>query len=144
MLNNKPALMRAYKQTTQRDGDGDPWVEKFEFPALLRNLVFFNKIYAVFDDVDTGDDRRIDFGEFKAGLGKVGLQYDDAKAKQEFAKIDTNGGGQVLFDEFCIWVAETTCPVSKDFANDGKKKPAGAANGKVCFCREIKSGKIEN
>lgn len=26
VLNHKPALMRAYKKTTERDGDGDPWV----------------------------------------------------------------------------------------------------------------------
>ena len=27
-LNNKPALMRAYKKTILKDGDGDDWVEK--------------------------------------------------------------------------------------------------------------------
>jgi hypothetical protein len=25
---SKPALMRAYKKTTLKDGDGDPWVER--------------------------------------------------------------------------------------------------------------------
>lgn len=54
----KPALMRAYKQTTLRDGDGDAWVEKQELKALLRNIVVTQSLFEVFDDIDTGDDRR--------------------------------------------------------------------------------------
>ena len=36
LLNNKPALMRAYKQTCLKDGgDGDAFIEPHEFPMLL-------------------------------------------------------------------------------------------------------------
>ena len=45
-LNNKYALMRAYKYTTLEEGDGDAWVERDEFPSLLKNLFFFNKVGA--------------------------------------------------------------------------------------------------
>ncbi|EGD75892.1 hypothetical protein PTSG_00602 [Salpingoeca rosetta] len=102
---SKPALMRAYKKTTLKDGDGDAWVEKKEFAAFMRNMFFFDRLWDVFDDIDTGDDRRIDVGEFKAGMEKLGSRLSDDEAQAEFAKIDRNGGGQILFKEFCHYVA---------------------------------------
>jgi Ca2+-binding EF-hand superfamily protein len=102
---SKPALMRAYKKTTLKDGDGDAWVERKEFAAFLRNMFFFDRLWDVFDDIDTGDDRRIDVGEFKAGMERLGSRLSDAEAQAEFAKIDRNGGGQILFKEFCHYVA---------------------------------------
>ena len=39
--------MRAYKYTTLVEGDKDAWVEKKEFPSLLKNLFFFNKASCV-------------------------------------------------------------------------------------------------
>lgn len=55
LLNNAPALMRAYKRTLSREGggDGDDWVEKHEFANLLKNLILFNRLFAAFDAVDT-------------------------------------------------------------------------------------------
>ena len=105
--------MRAYKQTTSKDGSTpkESFVQRSELGPLVRNLFYFNKLFSVFDDIDTGDDRRVDFAEFKAGLSKIGQSLSDEEAKNEFAKIDKNGGGQVLFDEFCAWVAESKCPV---------------------------------
>ena len=114
ILNNKPALMRAYKQTTLRDGDGDAWVERNEFPALLRNLVYFNKLFFVFEEIDSDGDRRLTLDEFKSGCSKMGLQVSGKQADQVFASMDTNDGGKVLFDEFCAWVAKTACPVDGD------------------------------
>merc|ERR1719191_404229 len=72
-LNNKPALMRAYKKTILKDGDGDDWVEKKEFHALLLNIFWFNKLWLIFDQIDTGDDRRIDANEFCRGMSALGL-----------------------------------------------------------------------
>ena len=103
--------MRAYKQTTLRDGDGDSWVERDEFPALLRNLFYFNKLFVVFDDIDTDDDRRLTLDEFKVGCSKVGLKLSAKEAADAFAAMDSNAGGKALFDEFCVWVAKTSCPV---------------------------------
>ena len=105
VLNHKPALIRAYKRTTSKEGggDGDDWVEKKEVKNLLRNLLFYNKLFNAFEEVDTGDDRRIDLAEFQAGLPKLGMQLAEAESQAEFESIDTNGGGQVLFDEFCEW-----------------------------------------
>ena len=97
--------MRAYKRTTSKEGggDGDAYVEKKEFKFLLRDMVFYNKLYFVFDEVDTGDDRRVDVDEFKKSLAKLGMKLSPEEAKAEFESIDLNGGGQVLFDEFCTW-----------------------------------------
>lgn len=118
LLNSKPALMRAYKKTTIKDGDGDAWVERKEFLALLRNLFYFNRIFKVFDAIDTGDDRRIDLAEFKKGCGRLNFLLSDEEAAAEFAKIDTNGGGQVLFDEFCAWIATKSIPVDGEVETD--------------------------
>jgi len=86
------------------DGDGDDWVEKKEFAALLLNIFWFNKLWLVFDDIDQDDDRRVDCREFQAGIGKLGLQLSPSDAAEEFKKIDKNGGGQVLFVEFCAYI----------------------------------------
>jgi len=112
-LNNKPALMRAYKKTILKDGDGDDWVEKFEFHALLLNIFWFNKLWLIFQhmaDDGTGADRRMDVNEFVRGMGQLGLNLSDQEARQEFAKIDQNHGGQVLFVEFCAYIRKRVNP----------------------------------
>ena len=130
LLNNKPALMRAYKRTISREGggDGDDWVvrakakggatawhtdaiwsltgvsmvqERDEFANLLVNLFYFNKLWKAFDAIDHDDDRRLDFAEFQKGLKHIGLKLPAAEAKAEFAAMDKNGGGVVLFDGGC-------------------------------------------
>lgn len=118
-LNNKPALMRAYKKTILKDGDGDDWVEKKEFHALLLNIFWFNKLWQIFDQVDTGDDRRIDANEFVGAMGKMGLHMSQQEAHAEFQKIDLNHGGQVLFVEFCAYIRKRVTPdCSPNFDKD--------------------------
>jgi len=110
-LNNKPALMRAYKKTILKDGDGDDWVEKHEFHALLLNIFWFNKLWQIFQSIAGVDgDRRMDLGEFTNGLGQLGLNLNPQEAREEFQKIDTNHGGQVLFVEFCAYVRKRVNP----------------------------------
>ena len=104
LLNSKPALMRAYKKTTLKDGNGDDWVQRREFIKLLRNLFYFNRVYLVFDEIDTDDDRRIDLTEFKTGFDKLKMENHDAETV--FSEIDRNGGGYILFNEFCSWFAK--------------------------------------
>jgi len=112
-LNNKPALMRAYKKTILKDGDGDDWVEKKEFSALLLNIFWFNKLWVIFDAVDSGDDRRIDANEFIRGMSQLGLNMSQQEAHAEFAQIDRNHGGQVLFVEFCSYIRKRVTPDCK-------------------------------
>ena len=74
-LNNKKALMRAYKQTCLMDGgDGDAWVEPEELPDVVGKSFYFNKLYAAFIDIDRDFDRRLDKKEFYLGAKKDGSQ----------------------------------------------------------------------
>eukprot|EP00035_Acanthoeca_spectabilis_P014566 m.280415 g.280415 ORF g.280415 m.280415 type:complete len:1069 (+) comp16169_c0_seq2:336-3542(+) len=110
LLNNKPALMRAYQQTTLKDGDGDAWVEPKEFPQLLVNLFYFNKLFQCFDVIDKDDDRRLNLAEFKASLADLGMSLSYSETETEFNAMDANGGGVVLFDEFCVWFTKKHDP----------------------------------
>lgn len=105
LLNNKPALMRAYKKTTSKDSNlsnGDDFVQKNEFPDLIKNLFCFNRIYHVFSKIDSDNDRRLDLDEFKHSFNLLNLNKN-LKPEAVFKEIDTNSGGIILFDEFCEW-----------------------------------------
>jgi len=52
-LNNKAALRRAFIRTTSKDGDGDDWIQRREFKALLVNVIYFNRAFELFDSIDT-------------------------------------------------------------------------------------------
>eukprot|EP00918_Siedleckia_nematoides_P069488 GHVU01151563.1.p1 GENE.GHVU01151563.1~~GHVU01151563.1.p1 ORF type:complete len:191 (-),score=53.26 GHVU01151563.1:303-875(-) len=104
-MNNKRALMRAYKHTIRREGNKDEYVQKNEFPALLRNLWFYTQLWKMFDDMDADNDQRVDLEEFTAAAKALKLKNlkKPADFKKAFDEIDTNGGGVVLFAEFCEW-----------------------------------------
>jgi hypothetical protein len=58
----------------------------------------------MFNRIDTSQDRRLSFAEFKLALAEIqkwGVVVDDAKAA--FAEVDEDGHGMVMFDEFCNW-----------------------------------------
>lgn len=52
----------------------------------------------------------MDEEEFIAGLGKLGMNLPDDEAKAAFDEMDSNDGGIVLFDEFCIWYTKQVDP----------------------------------
>ncbi len=112
VLNHKPALMRAYKRTISREGggDGNDWVEKAECLALLVNLFYFNKLWHAFEAIDTDDDRRLTFAEFQNGLQYADLHLAPDAARAAFDNMDSNHGGIVLFDEFCVFVSRQRNP----------------------------------
>lgn len=116
-LNNKPALMRAYKSAifskeagADQGGSNDEYVHKSQFHALLLNMFWFNKLFLIFNAVDAGKDRRIDCSEFQSGMAQLGLKLTQDEARKEFETIDGNKGGQVLFVEFCAWVRKRINP----------------------------------
>ena len=111
LLNNKPALMRAYKQTCLQDGgNGDALVDPPEFPALLINLFYFNKLYQLFNAVDTDGDHRLDIREFRQGIAMLELELSPGGAAAAFAAMDADHSGKVLFDEFCVWYTGKVFP----------------------------------
>lgn len=108
LLNQKPALMRAYKKTTGKGTSANidcDFVVFVELGDLLKNIFYFNRVYHVFDKIDTDDDRRIDLAEFKKGFSLIKLE-GKYNAEDVFKAIDTNNGGIILFDEFCTWFTE--------------------------------------
>ncbi|CAE7651185.1 unnamed protein product [Symbiodinium pilosum] len=118
LLNHQPALMRAFKATLER-GNGDEWVQKSEFKMLLGNLFYFNKLYWLFDQVDEDHDRRMTLKEFQWCMSVCGIKMSQAKCEAEFKKVDVNGGGIVLFDEFCRYFTDRQCPETmKEFVDD--------------------------
>jgi len=113
-FNNKPAIMRAYKAA---DKSGEGFVTRSEFEFFLRYLTYYNNLWSTFDAMDTGDDRRVTKEEFAKFAPK--LQIADADAA--FAEMDENGGGFVLFDEFCAWMAKnksTWGEVAREYSDD--------------------------
>mmetsp|Transcript_83848 Transcript_83848/g.218399 ORF Transcript_83848/g.218399 Transcript_83848/m.218399 type:complete len:128 (-) Transcript_83848:80-463(-) len=61
-------------------------------------------------EADEGKDLRMDMKEFQFCLTMAGVKLSPAKAQAEFAKVDVNGGGQILFDEFCTYFVAKKCP----------------------------------
>lgn len=116
-LRHPRALIRAYKKATAADqsrvykGKGDSFIQRQEFICLLKNIVYFNRVFAVFEAIDTGDDHRIDVVEFQKGLPLLGLHLSAQEAEATFRQIDRDGGGQILFEEFCSWLERTHAPV---------------------------------
>ena len=82
------------------------FIDKSELKMLLVNMRQYLELWVMFDRVDLGDDRRITQQEF-VGASVSGTftdwGLDVQNAEESFRNIDTNGGGQILFDEFATW-----------------------------------------
>lgn len=99
---HKPALIRAYKAA---DRSADGFIRRSEFRRLLQYMVYFNNLWHKFSDIDTDHGRRLDFGQFKSACRVLGLTVTPQEAAAEFAKCDVDGGGMIIFGEFCSWCA---------------------------------------
>lgn len=69
----------------------------------------------MFDRLDSYGDRRISLEEFRNAIPiieKWGINISDPEAA--FREIDIDGGGQVLFDEFCNWAATHNLDIEDD------------------------------
>lgn len=58
----------------------------------------------MFQRSDANFDRRVSREEFTNSVGEMekwGISIEDPDST--FDAIDTNGGGMILFDEFCEW-----------------------------------------
>lgn len=102
-FDNKPAVMRAYKAA---DKNGTGFIGRKEFNFFLRYLVHYNNLWAAFADVDTNDDRRVSRSEFLKGAKMLRITAPEAELLRLFEKMDKNGGGYVLFNEFCAALSD--------------------------------------
>ena len=109
-----PAVKRAYQAARHAASDASGGagsavgaadvVGQAQFRALLIYLKLYFELLAVFDRIDTNDDRRVDASEFSRALPLLagwGVHVTDPAA--EFRAMDTDGGGLVLFIEFAGW-----------------------------------------
>ena len=107
----KPVLIRAFtaaknkvKSKVKKSYNDDDYVSKGEFRVLLKYLRSYFEIWVAFDRIDTGDDRRINHSEFIAAkplLENWGI--DMSNPEKKWREADRDGGGQILFIEFCDW-----------------------------------------
>ena len=65
--------------------------------------MYFNNLWHKFEEIDSDHDRRLNPEEFAHGCSVVGMELSAEDAAAEFSKIDTDGGGYILFVEFCKW-----------------------------------------
>mmetsp|Transcript_125903 Transcript_125903/g.187928 ORF Transcript_125903/g.187928 Transcript_125903/m.187928 type:complete len:177 (-) Transcript_125903:24-554(-) len=118
IFNCKKVTMRAFqaaKGVDGRDKSNGDFIEFSEFRLLLVYLRQYFELWQMFNGIDTGDDHRIDLKEFKEALPKIeswGFKVEDPEA--EFAIIDANGGGQILFDEFSHWAIQKGLDLEDD------------------------------
>mmetsp|Transcript_14526 Transcript_14526/g.21630 ORF Transcript_14526/g.21630 Transcript_14526/m.21630 type:complete len:110 (+) Transcript_14526:3-332(+) len=94
-------------------------------------MFYFNKLYWLFDEAN-GDDRRMDFNEFQRALVICGVNMPQAEARKQFSQADKNGGGQILFDEFCHYIAHRSCPQGMTaFVDDGNDRTGADGTAQV-------------
>ena len=122
----KPAIMRAYqaaKDIGEAKSDlSDDYVTKKEFRLLLVYLRRYFELLAMFDEVDTGDDRRVDFKEFKAALPMfVEWGVKVTNPRMAFDAADEDGMGMLLFDEFSGWALTRGLEMLEDDAEEGEE-----------------------
>ena len=107
-------------------------------------MVYFNNLWHKFEEIDSDHDHRIDAEEFAAGCEVVGLRLSPEEAAAEFAKCDADGGGQILFSEFCKWCAERHIgdnDSAEEAEEEGRRLLRFAAHGAIEFeCGEIGHG----
>ena len=117
----KPVIMRAFQAAKGandkkgRSSRGPDYVEKCEFRLLFVYLRQYFEIWQMFDEIDSSDDRRVSLDEFKKAVPKLeewGVTIADPEA--EFKKIDTNGGGMVLFAEFADYALKMALDLEDD------------------------------
>ena len=86
------------------------YVERSEFKLLLAYLSRYLELHVAYRRLDASDDKQLSLPEFRKGVGLLaqwGIDIDDDRIDAEFASIDANGGGIVLFDELRLGDQET-------------------------------------
>ena len=125
IFSQKKVLIRAFnaaknkvKGKAKQSGD---YVEWLEFRYILIYLRQYFEYYVMFCRADTSDDFKVDVNEFKKAiptLKKWGVKIEDPVA--EFKKIDKNGSGNIMFEEFCEYAIQKNLDLEDDDDFDEK------------------------
>eukprot|EP00756_Hemistasia_phaeocysticola_P006881 Hpha_TRINITY_DN14035_c0_g1::TRINITY_DN14035_c0_g1_i1::g.44206::m.44206 len=116
----KPAIIRAFNRVKDTAPAHTPtsndYVTRAEFRLLMQQLGQMFELYAMFSEIDTSDDSRIDLEEFKKAvplLAEWGVKIADPEAT--FREVDTDGGGKILFKEFVDWALAKPLSITDEF-----------------------------
>ena len=129
----KPAILRAFQAAKDETGgeykssggliEPDDYVTRSELRLLLVCIQHYFELFAIFKRIDTGVDQKINYSEFKRAipaLRKWGVIVRHPEA--QFKKIDVNGGGEILFDEFSLWALKRGLELIDDDPEDGEEE----------------------
>ena len=115
----KKPIMRAFQaarlKVPPRTKHSDDYVEWMEFRIFLVYLRQYFEYYVMFCRTDLTGDHKVDINEFKLALPtleKWGVKI--ANPESEFKKIDKNGGGVIMFDEFCEYAIKKNLDLEDD------------------------------
>ena len=115
----KPVLMRAFQAAKSvapsASKSDDDYIQKKEYRLLLLYLRQYYEYWLAFEKLDSDGDRRIGFEEFEKGkdaLAKWNIDMSDPEA--QWKECDKDGGGKILFSEFCDWAIKKNLDLDDD------------------------------
>ena len=100
----------------------DKVIEWMEFRVFLVYLRQYFEYWAMFESVDVSGDKKISLEEFKKALPvmeKWGVKINDAES--EFKTMDTDGSGEIAFDEFCAYAIKKSLDLDQNDNFDFEK-----------------------
>ena len=118
LFKSKKVVLRAHhaaKNKVKTKGThGADYVERCEFRLVLLYLRQYFEYWVAFKRVDDNSDDRISLTEFVDAQEEIEKWVGKFDAEETFKKIDTNGGGKILFDEFVEWAIKANLDLEDD------------------------------
>merc|ERR1712240_206355 len=108
------AFQIAKNCTNSSRNSGDDYIELREFRYFLLSLRQYVEYHIAFCRVDKDDDKRISLIEFTDAREQIEKWVGPIDPEADFKSIDTNGGGSILFDEFCQWAIKKSLDLEDD------------------------------
>ncbi len=121
----KPVLMRAFMaaktKSKARSKYGDDYVTPSEFRWLLKYLRMYYELWVAFDRIDTSGDRRVSKSEFMQAIPDLERWgVDMSNPEKQWRAADADGGGMILFIEFCSWAIKQNLDLDDDDDDDNE------------------------
>jgi hypothetical protein len=116
-------MLRAFnaaKDKCKSKRSRDDYVERNEYKWLLQYLKQYYEYWVAFDQIDLDSDRRITKKEFEFALpilSKWGIKTSNPDSL--WRQADANGGGVLLFDEFCDWAIKQNFKITPEDPTGG-------------------------
>lgn len=115
----KPVVLRAFQAAKDiapaKSKKDDDYIQKVEYRMLLGYLRQYYEYWLAFSRIDTDSDKRVSFEEFEKAKDKIGAWgIDMSDPAAQWKECDKDGGGMVLFDEFCEWAIRKSLDLDDD------------------------------